>query len=236
MSDAERINPEKLAAEMDPIAAAALALAGERPWREVNLKDIASRAGKTLPEMRDAGAESKADVLGLVIRAFDDAMLRGTARLDTHEGPRRDALFEVIMARFDAMQAHRSAIRSIFADATSDPKLMRAALGSARWMLEAAGIDSSGLEGGLRVTGLAGLYGSVLRTWLEDDDPGQARTMAALDRRLRRGERSLATLDELGRVARGLGDGVASLWRGKGSRPQSPAEASGGATSEAQHT
>ena len=63
--------------------------------------------------------------------------------------------------------------------------------------LRAAGISAEGLEGQVRAAGLAAVYASVFRTWLSDDDPGLARTMAALDRRLRRGERTLNTLDEI---------------------------------------
>ena len=38
----------------------------------------------------------------------------------------------------------------------------------------------------------------MFRVWLEDDDPGHARTMAALDRRLRRGERTLRNAEQVG--------------------------------------
>ena len=44
---------------------------------------------------------------------------------------------------------------------------------------------------------LALLYASVLRTWLDDDDPGLARTLAALDRGLARGARWSGVFDEL---------------------------------------
>jgi hypothetical protein len=71
---------------------------------------------------------------------------------------------------------------------------------SQTWMLTAAGIDSMGLRGALRAQGLAGLYGSVLRTWLRDDDPGLARTMAALDRALARGASWARCLDDLCRL------------------------------------
>ena len=38
-----------------------------------------------------------------------------------------------------------------------------------------------------------------MRVWLDDDDPGLARTMAALDKRLRRAERAVIRLDRLER-------------------------------------
>ena len=77
-------------------------------------------------------------------------------------------------------------------------------------MLEAAGIGTDGPAGAIRVAGLGMAYASVFRTWLEDDDPGLAKTMAALDRRLRRGERALGSLEHLNgamsRVAAALGE------------------------------
>jgi hypothetical protein len=41
------------------------------------------------------------------------------------------------------------------------------------------------------------LFASVLRTWVNDDDPGLARTMAALDRALGRGQRFVGLMDDL---------------------------------------
>jgi hypothetical protein len=64
-------------------------------------------------------------------------------------------------------------------------------------MLSAAGIGASGPRGMIRAQGLAVLFGSVLGTWMDDDDPGQARTMAALDRTLARGQRFAGLLDDL---------------------------------------
>ena len=45
--------------------------------------------------------------------------------------------------------------------------------------LQAAGIDHDGAALVLRQLGLAALYNQVFMIWLEDDDPGMARTMAA---------------------------------------------------------
>jgi hypothetical protein len=77
-------------------------------------------------------------------------------------------------------------------------------------MLEAAGISTDGAAGAMRVAGLGMAYAWVFRTWLEDDDPGLAKTMAALDRRLRRGERALGSIEHLNtalsRFAAALGE------------------------------
>lgn len=188
---------------------AALALATERPWSEVALRDIAERAGITLAQMREH-FKSKPDVLGGFARAVDDAVL-AVAPMGNREDPKRDALFEVVMARFDALQPYKTALRSISSDPSADPGFMRALIASQAWMLEAAGINASGVNGSLKVAGLAAVYGSVYRTWLEDDDPGQARTMAVLDRRLRRGERMLSTLDEVAGTINRIGSRLSSI-------------------------
>jgi hypothetical protein len=64
-------------------------------------------------------------------------------------------------------------------------------------MLTAADISASGPKGMVRSQGLALLFASVLGTWLDDDDPANARTMAALDRALARGQRWSGFLDDL---------------------------------------
>ena len=92
-------------------------------------------------------------------------------------------------------------------------------------MLKRLGIKSE-FAGGLRVTGLAAVYASVFRTWLEDDDPGQARTMAALDRRLRRGESAIRNVEQVTSVVNRLAtEGPAflrSVFRGRPTPPPPP--------------
>jgi hypothetical protein len=58
------------------------------------------------------------------------------------------------------------------------------------------------------------LYASVLRTWVDDDDPGHARTMAALDRALSRGQQCAAMLDGIMAIAERLCGGRRRRGRG----------------------
>lgn len=185
------------------IIAAALRLAAQRPWREVGLLDIAEAAGLTLADLRTAFDGKPAIVRGF-LRAVDDALLRAARRQPAGEGA-RDALFEVIMARLDLLAPHKAAVRSIIEAAEPDLRLAGSALASQQWMLSAAGIDATGARGTVRAVGLGSVYASVLRTWLDDDDPGHARTMAALDRRLRRGERNLRAIEEACATVSGIG-------------------------------
>ena len=60
---------------------------------------------------------------------------------------------------------------------------------SMAWMLEAAGLNSGGINGAIRTKGLAVIYGCALSAWLADDSPDASKTMAVLDRGLARAER-----------------------------------------------
>ena len=201
----------------DAIIAAALRLAAERPWGQLTLAEIAQAAGTTLLGLKKEFA-SKGEILAAFTAAVDDEVLvRAPHR--TPGQPARDALFEVVMCRFDVLAPYKAALRSVAEGAMPEPVQVRPLLVSQRWMLEAAGVASDGPEGSLKIAGLAAVYASVFRTWLADDDPGHARTMAALDRRLRRGERALGRVEALcSGVARFVS---AAMPRGFGGRPSS---------------
>jgi ubiquinone biosynthesis protein COQ9 len=175
------------------LVAAALKLAETRPWNEIALLDIADAAAMPLDEVRRA-VGAKSQIIGAFMRMVDDEMLK-RAPTKVADGVRRDALFEVIMSRFDVLQPYKAALKSISKVATADTSLVMPYLNAQRWMLTAAGIDADGPAGLVRTSGLASLYASVFRTWLDDEDPGLARTMAALDRRLRRGESTIKSFD-----------------------------------------
>jgi ubiquinone biosynthesis protein COQ9 len=54
------------------------------------------------------------------------------------------------------------------------------------WMLDAAGIESGGLRGALRVRGLCAIWLWTMRAWQADASPDLSATMAALDNALTR--------------------------------------------------
>jgi len=174
----------------EKIIAAFMALLAERRFEEISFADIAAHAGLTLAECRAEFASTVA-VLAAHVKEIDRQVLAG-GDADLAGEPPRERLFDVLM-------------RSLMHSARRDPPL---ALGlnamtarSMQWMLTAADIGAVGPRGMLRAQGLALLYVSVLRTWIHDEDPGQAKTMAALDRELARGARCGALLDDVCRVA-----------------------------------
>lgn len=174
----------------DRIIDAALALAARQGWADTTLSDIADEAGTSLAELV-ALFRSKAAIIAAFVRRVDAAVLAGTPKSLAGEPP-RDRLFDVLMRRFDALASSKDAVRSMVASATCDPAALACGLcrlaGSMRLMLEAARIPPTGCRGRLRVKALTMGYASVLRVWLRDDSQDQGKTMAALDRVLRRGE------------------------------------------------
>jgi len=174
---------------------AALELAATKPWAEVALSDIAEKAGASLFELRKEFT-SKALIIAELMRAADEEVLRKAPKRSEGQA-KRDLLFDVIMTRFDVLAPYKAALKSIHASSVADPSLAAPYLSSQHWMLEAAGIATDGVMGAARIAGLAVTYATVFGVWLGDEDPGAARTMATLDRRLRRGERAAAAAEEL---------------------------------------
>jgi AcrR family transcriptional regulator len=205
---ARKPQPAKLeGTDREKIASAFMAVLAERPIEEISFGDIAARAGVSLAAFR-AEFGSLMAVLAAEVKDIDRQVLKGGDPELAGEPP-RERLFDVLMRRLEALAPHRAAIRSLMRSARRSPPLALAlnamTVRSMQWMLTAADMDAAGPRGMLRAQGLALLYASVLRTWVDDEDPGQARTMAALDRELSRGARYGALLDDIFGIAAVLG-------------------------------
>lgn len=170
---------------------AALSEAEALGWEHVTLKDIAAAAKVSLPDLHDH-FEDKFDILAGLGRMIDRRVLAGLSPANDTESE-RDRLFDILMDRFEVLNEHRGGIASILKSFRFDPKQAVISLPhlcrSMCWMLESAGVSTYGLKGAMKVAALSALYLNVLRTWVEDDSPDMAKTMAALDRDLGRAER-----------------------------------------------
>src|SRR3954470_11755444 len=201
--------------DRDKIIAAFMALLAEKRFEEIGFGEIAARSGLTLANCRTEFGSTLA-VLGAHMKDLDRKVLASGGG-DMADEPPRERLFDVLMRRIEAMAPHREAVRSLMKSAQCNPGLAFAlnavAVRSQSWMLTAADIDAAGPRGMIRAQGLAMLFASVLRTWIDDDDDGLARTMAALDRALARGQRWSGMLEDLCRFHPGR-----CLRRGRRSR------------------
>jgi AcrR family transcriptional regulator len=170
------------------IVDAALALAARQGWARTSLAEVAAEAGLPLLDLY-AQYRSKPAIFAAFLARIDRAVL--ASEPEPAEKP-RDRLFDTLMRRFDALQPHKDAVRAMLRDGPADPVGTLCAapsfLRSIAWMLEASGIGASGLRGRFRTHLVAGIYLSVMRTWLADDTADLMKTMAALDRRLKAAE------------------------------------------------
>src|SRR6476646_10674466 len=181
---------------------ALMALLADQSFEQIGLAEVAGRAGLKLSQLR-AEFGSVLAIFAAHVKDIDRAVLAG-GDADMDEEPPRERLFDVLMRRLEVLAPYKDAVRSLMRSAARNPGLAFAlnslAVRSQQWMLTAADIGASGPRGLLRAQGLALLFASVLRTWINDDDEGLAPTMAALDRALARGQRWSGFLDDLFRI------------------------------------
>ena len=175
----------------DRIVDAALACIERDGWRRTALAAIAAEADLPILTVYRNFSSKQAVLCGL-FRRIDEAVLAEPVVAEIDERP-RDPVFDLLMRRFDALEPYKGAFAALRRDLAGDP-VSALALGarllcSIRWMLEAAGIATDRIGGIVAVKLTAAAYVAVQRTWLTDDSPDLAPTMAALDRRLRAIER-----------------------------------------------
>ncbi len=187
----------------DQVVKALMILASEESWAAITLPMIAAKAGITLAELREI-TPSKGAILGSFARMIDRQVLEGIGA-DMADEPIRDRLLDIMLRRFDALSPYKAAIRAISRDMPRDPLSLLAlngvALNSWRYMLAAADIDTEDHLGGARVQGAALVFARALPTWLEEEDQGLTKTMARLDKELKRGETLMSRLEDLHRLS-----------------------------------
>ena len=187
------------ATNRDKAIDALMTLLAEHRFDEIGLAEIAGEAGLSLSQLR-AEFGSTIAILAAYIKNIDRQVL-DSADADMAEEPPRQRLFEVLMRRFEVLAPYKDAVRSLMRSAQRSPSLALAlngmALRSQHWMLTAAGIGTQGPRGVLRAQGAALLFGRVLSVWVNDEEPGLDRTMAALDRGLASAERWSGFVDDL---------------------------------------
>jgi AcrR family transcriptional regulator len=196
----------------EKILGAFLTLLAEKRFERIELSEIAKLANVSLGDLRGEFG-STFDMVAAFMRETDKKVLSGGEQLNLDpelaDQSARDRLFDVLMRRFEALAPHREAIRSLYRSARTNPQLAmglnKLAVRSQQWMLSSAGVGSSGLIGGMRAQALSCFFAKATQTWLDDEDPGLARTMASLDRQLETAERLAGFAREMCRFLPGRG-------------------------------
>jgi len=193
---------------------ALLSLLETGPLERIGLNDIAKAAGISLADLRGEFSSVVA-ILAAHMKDIDRTVLSADTS-DMGDEPARERLFDVLMRRLDAHAGHKLAIRSLIRSTLCNPPLALVMNGlaarSMSWMMTAAGISAAGPKGALRAQALTLMYVRVLSVWANDEDPGLARTMAALDRELARAERWSGFLDTMLAIPERL---QAGRWRAR---------------------
>lgn len=200
-----------------------LTLMGES-GRKVSMRELAEANGIDLAELRQHVSEEY-DLLD-AFSAWVDREVALKADVDMQMPP-RERVLDVLMERLETMRPYRAGLKLMAGYLKRDVSLalrtnciIRRSMG---WTLTLSGQNPRGfLRDGLR-QGLAIAWVRALETWFEDDSADMSKTMARLDRELRRGERQLKRVSCLmkclpkppgrrrskGREAGGPQDGVA---------------------------
>jgi len=161
-------------------------------WRETTIAAIAERAGVS-EQQATIWAPTKLHLAGRIMQGIDQQTFARVGAVDESMSV-RDRLFDVLMKRFDALQANRDAIKAVIDGALRNPSLGLALATklscSMAASLAAAGISARGPLGCARTVGLKAVYLNALRQWVRDDNADMSKTMAALDKALNWAERA----------------------------------------------
>lgn len=164
---------------------AALLLAARHGWIDLAPAEIYAAAGLPVP------AQGGLSVWAIVedILASLDAEVKKDAESRLSPDSWRDNLFELLMTRFDHMQAAREAYGEILPATLARPvraghRLSRRLLATMNDIIETAHVPVDNARRPLAVAALAAIYLSLVDTWRQDDSADLAKTMAAVDKRV----------------------------------------------------
>jgi hypothetical protein len=179
----------------DKVLKACITLIEKEGWKSFTFAKASEESGIPLDKFH-AQFTCHSDVIVQLFKRIDQEVLKNLEI--NKEMSRKDVLFEILMARFDAAEPYKTVIGKFWRDwlmtPEDTPAIIAHGYSSMAWMLEAAGINNRGLTGLMRIQGLATLYLYTLKTWLEDDTLDLSKTMVALDKGLSKLERAASYL------------------------------------------
>lgn len=174
----------------DKIIEAAFDLTAEKKWKEITPNDIQERTGLKKHEIARYISD-RTDILALYNKRLDSALVKAIGEVDDSI-PVKDRLFDVMMERFELMNKDRQALIPIIKSLDPDPVHIVSNMirlhNSIVFMIELAGLKTSGLTGMVRQKGVKMIYLLTLRKWLEDESEDLSATMACLDQYLNRAD------------------------------------------------
>lgn len=176
----KRTGPDLLSLVFEMIA--------ETGWHRFSFSDLAERADLTLSDIRKVFSGRSA-VLDRLSTTLDEAML-AIDRGELDDLPPRDRVFELIMRRLEAMAPFRAGLLRLMKEARREPELLLMTAcrldRSIAWLQDASGLRAEGLRARVQRRLLTAVYLRTLSVWSSDESADLAKTMASLDKQLRR--------------------------------------------------
>lgn len=173
------------------LALATFQLTAKHGWEVWTFDQLAKATKTSASEIKKSFAH-KNDLLPMLVAFIDEQVCQSVGEIDATAAP-HDRLFEIMMARFDYLQQQRAAILNIITATRKDPSLARvllpAQLHAMAHMLSLAGLAQTDMRQQITSVGLLFVYGLTAYAWQKDDSRDMSKTMATLDRHLRRTEK-----------------------------------------------
>ena len=168
------------------IAQQTLNILKKKSWSAFSLEQILKNT-----KVKKTYIKTKFDLLKTVSKYVDYLLINQTKSIENSSS--KDMLFEVLMARFDILEANRKAFLEIYKILKKNPqqfiKLLPTFLESMIITAELSKYKVNGLKGTIRLKGLMLVYFITFFQWMEDKNSSLEKTMTALDKNLDQAEK-----------------------------------------------
>ena len=158
----------------------------KKSWNSISLEQVLKNI-----KVKKNYIKTKFDLLKPVSKYVDYLLINNTKSLEISST--KDMLFEVLMARFDILEANRKAFIQIYKILKKNPqefiKLLPIFLESMIITAELSKYNVNGLKGVIRLKGLMLIYFFTFFQWMDDKESSLEKTMTALDKNLDQAEK-----------------------------------------------
>ena len=183
----EHLNLEKQMIEYEKkIAQQTLNILMKKSWNTFSLVQVLKNV-----KVKKTYIKTKFDLLKPISKYVDYLLINNTKSLENSST--KDMLFEVLMARFDILEANRKAFLEIYKILKKNPqqfiKLIPIFLESMIITAELSKYKVNGLKGTIRLKGLMLIYFITFFQWMDDKNFSLEKTMTALDKNLDQAEK-----------------------------------------------
>lgn len=167
-------------------------------WKHFSFTRVAETTKTPVSKLYDR-FQCRSQVPQEVIKRVNHGMLEELEGEAFEEATAREVIFEILLTRLEVATPYKNFIRVLWkewpADVLSALMVASQGVGSMGWVLDRAGLNTTGIGGLLRLQGLIGLYLWTVKEWLNDETEDMSKTMATLDQGLERVERIAKSLN-----------------------------------------